>query len=211
MVIQITAALNVFINYLDTLPLTYQNIFTVAIYMALIVVYSIFIWKVYKAISKKDIISLNLAQYNSFEHAALNKMFAGFLYFIEYIIVLPFLILFWYIVFSLVILFFSENLDLDEILLLSAAVVGSIRLLAYYKHEIATDVAKLLPFTILAITLLSPRFFDLTRFVDSIGQIPELLLSVGYALVFIAILEIILRFLDLFKRIIVNADEKDDS
>lgn len=202
--------LNTFINYIGTLPNSYQNIFTVALYMFLIVAYSIFIWKVYRAISKKDIISLNLAQYNYIEHSALNKMFAGVLYFIEYIIVLPFLITFWYILFSLVLLFFSERLSLEEILLLSAAVVGSIRLLAYYKHDIATDVAKLLPFTILAITLLSPRFFDLTRFVDSLGQIPELLLSVGYALVFIVILEIILRFLDLFKRIIVNAEDNEE-
>jgi len=50
--------------------------------------------------------------------------------------------LFWYILFALVLLFFSENLDLNEILLLSAAVVGSIRLLAYYKHEIAMEIAK---------------------------------------------------------------------
>jgi len=178
--------------------------------MGLIVIYSIFIWKVYRAISKKDVISLNLAQYNAIEHSALNKMFAGILYFIEYLIVLPFLILFWYVLFALVLLFFSENLSLEGILLLSAAVVGSIRLLAYYKHEIAMDVAKLLPFTILAITLLSPRFFDIGRFVDSINQIPELILSVGYALIFIIVLEMALRFLDLFKRIIVNAEDDEE-
>lgn len=206
----IVSLLSGFFEYMGTLPESYQNIFIVALYVCLIFIYSVFIWKVYRAISKKDVISLNLAQYNYIEHAALNKMFAGILYFIEYVIVLPFLIMFWYILFALVLLFFSENLSLEEILLLSAAVVGSIRLLAYYKHDIAMDVAKLLPFTILAITLLSPRFFDLSRFVDSINQIPELVLSVGYALIFVVILEVILRFLDLFKRIIVNTNDEDE-
>ena len=160
---------------IESLPIIYQHIFTVAFFMVLIFVYSIFIWKVYRAISRKDIISLNLGQYNYLEHAVLKKILAGILYFIEYIIILPFLILFWYVLFALVLLFFSENLSLEQILLLSAAVVGSIRLLAYYKQEIAMDVAKLLPFTILAIILLSPRFLDVGRFLDSINTSYSLL------------------------------------
>src|SRR3989344_488249 len=191
---------------IESLPIIYQHIFTVAFFMVLIFVYSNFIWKVYRAISRKDIISLNLGQYNYLEHAVLKKILAGILYFIEYIIILPFLILFWYVLFALVLLFFSENLSLEQILLLSAAVVGSIRLLAYYKQEIAMDVARLLPFTILAIILLSPRFLDVGRFLDSINQIPELILSVGYILFFVVGLEIVLRFLDLLKRILVDSD-----
>ncbi len=178
--------------------------------MALIFIYSLFIWNVYKTISKKDLISINLAQYNSFEHPVLNKIFAGILYFIEYIIILPFLILFWYIVFALMLLFFSENLSPENILLLSAAVVGSIRLLAYYKHEIAMDIAKLLPLTILGIALLNPKFLEISKFIESFRQIPELILSFGYALIFIISLEIVLRFLDLFKRIILNYSEEKE-
>lgn len=191
-------------SYLTTTPDIYQKILIVASYMALISIYSLFVWKVYRAISKKDIISINLAQYNSFEHAVFNKLFAGILYFIEYLIILPFLILFWYILFALALLFFSENISLENILLLSGAVVGSIRLLAYYNHEISSDIAKLLPLTILGITLLNPKLLNITAFIDSFKQIPELLLSFGYALMFIIILEILLRFLDLFKRIILN-------
>ena len=173
--------------------------------MILIVLYSIFVWNVYRAISRKDIISLNLQQYNSFEHPTLQKLWAGFLYLLEYIIVMPFLILFWYIIFALVLLFFSEDLSVEQILLLSAAVVGAIRLLAYYKHDLATEVAKLLPLTILGLMLLSPGFLNISRFVESIGQIPELLLSIGYILAFIVCLEIILRALDLFKRLITDS------
>ncbi len=196
-----------FVDYIYSLPLMYQNIFTVAIYMLLIFIYSIFIWKVHKVISRKDIISLNLRQYNSVDHPTLNKFFAGILYFIEYIIILPFLILFWYILFALVLVLFSDIASLEQVLLLSAAVVGSIRLLAYYNHEISAEVAKLLPFTILAITLLSHKLVDFTRLNELTGNMQESIVFVGYVLLFIVSLEIVLRFLDLFKRIIVDGKD----
>ncbi len=198
--------INNILSYVDSLPEIYQKIFTVAVYMVLIFIYSIFIWKVHKAISRKDVISLNLRQYNSFDHPTVKKLFAGILYFIEYIILLPFLILFWYILFALVLIFFSEIVSIEQILLLSAAVVGSIRLLAYYNREISAEVAKLLPFTILAITLLSHKLMDVTRFNETINLIGDYGIFVFYALIFIVALEVILRFLDLFKRIIVDKD-----
>lgn len=193
-----------FFSSFNALALNSQDILTVAFFISLIFLYSVFIWKVYHMISKKDIISLNLRQYNSLEHPVMNKILAGILYFIEYIIILPFLILFWYVLFAVVLLIFSEGLAIKQVLFLSAAVVGSIRLLAYYKHEISAEIAKLLPFTILAITLLNPKFLDLGRFYESIVQVPNLIFSIGYILLFIICLEIVLRLADLFKRIIVN-------
>jgi len=204
MAMNLAILFNSMVSSFENLPLIYQNIFTVAFFITLIVLYSIFVWNVYRAISRKDIISLNLKQYNSIEHPVSNKILGGVLYFIEYVLILPFLVLFWYVLFAFVLLFFSENLSLEQILLLSAAVVGSIRLLAYYNPEISAEIAKLLPLTILGITILSPKFFEIGRFADSFYQIPELLLSVGYALLFVVSLEIVLRFLDLFKRIIVD-------
>lgn len=194
------------LEYIYSLPLIYQQIYTVAIYIILISVYSVFIWKVYRLISKKDIISLNLRQYNSFDHPTLNKIFAGILYFIEYMIILPFLVLFWYLLFALVLILFSEIASLEQILLLSAAVVGSIRLLAYYNHDISADVAKLLPFTILAITLLNHKLIDVARFNEFADSIGQSFVFIGFVLLFIVGLEIILRFLDLVKRILVDKD-----
>src|SRR3989344_4504963 len=121
MVMNLVILFNNMVDSFENLPLIYQKIFTVAFFMSIIVLYSIFVWKVYRAISRKDIISLNLAQYNSIEHPVSNKILGGVLYFIEYILILPFLVLFWYVLFALVLLFFSDN-SLEQILLLS--VVG---------------------------------------------------------------------------------------
>lgn len=195
-----------FFSYVSSLPTNYQNIFHVAFYMVLIIAYAIFIGKVYRLISRKDIISLNLRRYNSFDHPTINKVFAGFLYFIEYLIVLPFLVLFWYVLFALVLIFFSEITSVQQILLISAAVVGSIRFLSYYNSEISAEVAKLLPFTILAITLLNPRLFDFAKLNNTLVESSQFISFIGYVLIFIIGLEIVLRFLDLFKRIIVDKD-----
>ncbi len=208
MVFDVEAFLTSTLNIVNGLPLNYQRVVTVAVFMILIVFYSIFVWKVYKVIARKDIISLNLKQYNSFDHPTIEKMWAGVLYFIEYVIILPFLILFWYVFFALALILFSENFSIEKVLLLSAAVVGSIRVLAYYKHDLAAEVAKLLPMTILGLMVLSPAFLDFSRMIDALKQIPDLFLSIGYALIFVACLEIVLRFLDLFKRIIVDPEEK---
>lgn len=198
--------LNSFVSYVASLPETWQKIFTAAAYTLLILIYSIFIWKVHKLISSKDIISLNLKKYNSFDHPTLRKVFEGILYFLEYIIILPFFVLFWYILFALVLVLFSEISSIEQILLLSAAVVGSIRVLAYYNSEISSEVAKLLPFTILAITLLSHKIWDVSRLNEAISQMPDFFIFILYVLAFIIGLEIILRFFDLVKRIIVNED-----
>lgn len=185
------------------LPSLYQQIITVGIFMILIILYAIFIWKVYKTISHKDLISLNLQEYNAFAHPTLEKIWAGVLYFLEYLLILPFIVLFWYIFFSLALLLFS-NLSLENILLLSAAVVGSIRALAYYKSEISAEIAKLLPLTILGLMMLSPEFLNIGRLLEAVSSIPSLLSSIGYALGFVVGLELILRLLDLFKRVIVD-------
>jgi hypothetical protein len=195
-----------FLASLNTLPEVYRRVVSVGIYILVISLYSLFVWKVYRLISKKDIIALNLRQYNSLEHPTIEKLWAGFLYFFEYIIILPFLILFWYIFFSITMILFSDGLSTEKILLLSAGVVGSIRVLAYCNHDIAAEVAKLIPMTILGLMLLSPGFFDISRITQAWNQISQLLLSVGYALIFVASLELILRFFDLFRRIIVTDD-----
>ena len=190
---------------ISQLPSIWRDIFTVIIFILLIVLYSVFVWKVYRAVARKDVLALNLQQYNSFEHPTLEKMSAAFLYFMEYIIVFPFLIFFWFAIFALVLLVFSDGLNVHQTLLLSAAVVGAIRVCAYYKEDLSREIAKLLPFTILGIMILTPGFLSIERAINSLNQVPEFLVSAGYYIAVIVGLEIILRFLDLFRRLITDS------
>src|SRR3989339_817358 len=88
-----------------TLPVWLMDFVNLFLLVFLIVIYSVFVWKFYRLISTKNLIELNLSQYNRSEHPVLTKLLAGTLYFVEYIVVLPFLIFFWFGDFTIFLLF----------------------------------------------------------------------------------------------------------
>jgi|TARA_Y100000310_G_scaffold343370_1_gene450663 hypothetical protein len=191
-------------SVLGSIPGQYSSLVNVLMFAVLITAYAIFTWKFYRYISKKDLISLNLSQYNRFELGFLKKLWATILYVVEYVIVLPFLIFFWFGVLALLILVLSSELAVSEVLVVSAAMVAAIRMLAYYEEDLAKDIAKMFPFTILAIFILSPGFFTIERLLGNLAQIPQLTLDILYFLVFIIVLELILRVLDLVRSLFVR-------
>ncbi|MFH1585292.1 MAG: hypothetical protein ABIB79_00810 [archaeon] len=193
---QLSAAYAAFITTLDPWVVNFLGLFFLVI---LIVIYSVFIWKFYRFIAHKNIISLNLNKYNKYEHPLLTKLVAGVLYLIEYIIILPFLIFFWFGVFTLFLIFLTEGITVDKILIISVGVIGAIRMTAYiprYGQDLAKDLAKLLPFTMLAIAITKPGFFDVQRILGHFGVLPELFSQIIIYLLFIVLLEIVLRIFD---------------
>jgi len=191
------------IGYSDlfvVLPEEYFALINVFIFAVLISLYAVFTWKFYRLLSKKDILSLNLSQYNGVEHPLLKKLVAISLYMVEYIIIMPSLIFFWFGILALIILVLSESLDIGQVIIVSAAMVTAIRILAYYEEDLSKDMAKMFPFTILAIFILSPEFFSLGRITSNLSLIPELFNKIIYFLLLIISIEFLLRILDLGMR-----------
>lgn len=180
------------------LPPEHQSLINVFIFSLLISLYSIFTWKFYRFLSKKDLISLNLSQYNHATNPSLKKISATLLYLIEYIIVLPFIIFFWFAVLALIILVLSEEQTAPQIITISAAIVTSIRMLSYYQEDLSRDLAKMFPFTILAIFALNPSFFSLPRIFERLTEISSFTINIFYFLVFIVTIELLLRIIDVF-------------
>lgn len=183
-------------NTIANLPDFFGDFFSFMILVLLVVLYSIFVWKFYKFISKKNILGLDLNKYNKSTHPFFAKFFAGIFYLIEYILVLPFLIFFWFGVFTLFLIFLTEELDINTLLIISATIVAAIRMTSYYKEDLSRDVAKLLPFTLLAVSILTPGFFSAERIFTQFNAIPQFLNNIVHYLLFIILLEIILRFFD---------------
>jgi hypothetical protein len=71
-------------------------------------------------------------------------------------------------------------------------------MLAYHNEELAKDVAKIIPLTLLATFLLNINFFSPERILSQIKLIPGVFGSILIYLVFIIILEFVLRVLDFF-------------
>ena len=125
-----------------------------------------------------------------------NKLFGGFFYFLEYLIVLPFAIFVWFFGVTIFLVVMGKNLDVNAALIISAAVVAAIRMTSYYNGNLSKELAKLLPLNLLALSLIESGFFDAQRILSQISQIQGLLSNVTTYLIFIIILEAVLRFFD---------------
>ena len=150
-------------SFSNFLPEWAKQLLLLAFLSLLILIYAISIWKFYRFVSKKNIFELDLRKYNKSSNSFLYKFFNVLFYFIEYLLILPFLVFIWFSLFSIFLMALTKGLSLDRILMISAVVVASIRMAAYYKGDLSKDLAKLLPFTILGLAITSPNFFRISE------------------------------------------------
>jgi hypothetical protein len=187
-------------SLMSALPSGMQNFINLFLLVLIIVIYSIFIWKFYRLIGTKNIITLNLNKYNRSEHPVFSKLVAGLFYFAEYIIILPFLIFFWFTIFTVFLILLTEGIEMSNILIISATIIGAIRMTSYipkYGEKLSKEIAKLVPFTLLGIAITRSGFFTQGNMIAHLGQLPQFLGDVPSYLGFIILLEIILRVFDL--------------
>ncbi len=172
--------------------------FNFLIFVLIVVIYSVFVWKFYRFISKKNPLGLNLDKYQKAGHPFLSRLLIGGLYFLEYIIVLPFLIFIIFAIFTFFLIILTQSQDISQILIISGIVITAIRMTAYYKEELSREIAKMLPLTLLAIAVLNPNTFSQAQFIERIftqlNQIPNFFSEIFYYLIFIIIIEALLRF-----------------
>ena len=204
---QIINAYNVIIT---ALPDSIQTLIELFLWSLLIFVSALLIWKFYRSISKKNILGLNLNKYNKSEHPFFAKLIAGILYFLEYILILPFLIFIWFGAFTLFLVLLSKSLDVPTILKIAIVVIAAIRMTAYYKEDLSKDLAKMLPFALLAILITNPNFFtNFQSILQNIAKIPESFSQIGIYFIFIITLEIILRIFDFFISLFGFSEQAD--
>lgn len=200
-------------QFLTIFPDYFQSFVNIFLLVLMIVIYSVLVWKFYKFIGKKNIILLNLKKYNTSEHPLIAKLFAGIFYFIENIVILPFIIFIGFAAFASFLILLSSELEIQTILFLSVTIVGAIRMMSYipkYGENIAQEVAKIIPLTLLSVFILNPGFFDFSRIVEQIGKLPLVYTNILIYLSFIIILELILRFFDLIFAALGLHDEESE-
>ncbi len=195
---------------ISSVPPFLGHFFNLAILVILVFLYALVIWKGYRILAKKDILELNLNQYNKTEHPFFTKLLAGVFYFVEYILILPLMIFISFGVFTILLIFLTENLNVSTLLLISAVIISAIRMCAYYNEDISRELAKILPFMLLAVSILNPKFFDITRIITQFTQIPEFLSNIAIYLLFIVLLEIFLRVVDFIFSLFGLQDEIEE-
>jgi hypothetical protein len=172
-------------------------VFTIGLF-----VYAVFVWHFYKTLSKRDIFKINLEKYNLpyVKHKTLGKVGSTIAYILKYGFIFPIYIFIWFLILSLFLLVLTEEVAINNILLTSIVVVSATRVTSYYKEDLSNDLAKLIPFALLAISLVNPNFFSMETTVARLSEISNLWSQILQFLIFSIVLEWILRILYLIKR-----------
>ena len=204
--------LNIYMYITSLLPSPIQKFVNFLFIVIIVVVFSIFIWKFYQSISTKNIIELDLNQYNQSKYPGFAKTLAFLFYVLEYIVIFPLLIFAWFSIFTIFLILLTENYPINTLLILSATVIAAIRFTAYYRKKLSEDLAKLIPFTLLSVSLLNPSFFSIERVFNQFQQLSVAFGDAFIYLGFIVGMELILRTMDsFFSYFGIGDDEETDS
>lgn len=172
-----------------------QLLWPVAAYVLGMAVYAIFVFKFYRFIAGRDIFTLDLSKNDNVAFPVVRDIIFLIWYVVRYVVLFPAFALFWFAVLTLMLAFLSENRNLSEILLIALATVSTIRISAYYNEDLSRDLAKILPFAVLAIFLIDTSFFDVDASVAVLRQANEQRETIFYYLMFVIGLELALRLL----------------
>ena len=172
-------------------------VFTIGLF-----IYAIFVWYFYKTLSKRDLFEINLEKYNlpTIKHKTLRKVGSTLAYIFKYGFIFPIYIFIWFLILSIFVLILSEEITVNHIILTSIVVVSAIRVTSYYKEDLSSDLAKLIPLAFLAILIINPNFFSIETTIARLSEISNLWSQIIKFLIFSIVLEWILRILYLIKK-----------
>lgn len=155
----------------------------------------IVIWKFYTIISKKNMFKLNLNKFSKPNNSPQERVLGWLLYFLEYIIIIPFFIFFWFALLTFFLLILTE-IKVATILIIAAIFISAIRMTAYYKEDLSKELAIMLTLDLLVFAILTQGVFSIERIIGNLSQLPVFAGEIFIYLLFIVFLEIILRILD---------------
>lgn len=171
----------------------YQTLKPLAIFVAGMVIYAIFIFKFYKFLARKDIFHLKLYTYYNNTQLFFEKMLGSILYILEYLILFPIFTFFWFGILSILLSFLSKNSEPTTVFMISMALVASVRVTAYYTENLSQDLAKMMPFALLGVFLVDISTFNAAEALRIISAFPQQWVQLSYYFIFVIILEFILR------------------
>lgn len=202
---------NLYNEMFSGLPAWTQQFTNITLLIIVVTLYCLFVWKFYRFISKKDIIELNLNQYNKSSNPFVVKLLESVFYFLEFILLLPVFVFIWFGLFTIFLVFLTKGIDVSTLLLISTVIVVAIRATAYYKENLSRDLAKLLPFTLLAVSMTEKGFFNFQEILEKFTQLPLFFESILTYLIIIMVLEVILRFFHFIFSLFSLEDPEEES
>ena len=172
-----------------------ELLWPVGSYVLGMALYAVFVFKFYRFVAARDMFGLDLSKYQEARFRWLRRFLHVVMYVAKYLIVFPAFAAFWFAVLTLILTFLSRDRAITDILLIALATVTTIRITAYYREELSRDVAKILPFAVLALFLIDASFFDLGDSLEVLRDANDVRETILYYLLFLVAVEFALRLL----------------
>lgn len=166
----------------------------VAIYVIGVAVYAVFVFNFYRFVALRDMFQFDVYRFEESRHRALRSFLHVVGYILKYLIVFPLFAFFWFAVLTMMLTFLSKGRELSDTLLIALATVSAIRFSAYYNEDLARDLAKILPFALLALFLIDASFFSIVDSLEILTDVNDHRETIVYYLLFLICLEFVLRF-----------------
>ena len=165
----------------------------VAVYILGMAVYAVFVFKYYRFVASRDMFAVDLSKYAASRFRWMRTFLHIVMYVAKYLVLFPFFAFFWFAILTLILTFLSKDRSFPDVLLLALVTISSIRVTAYYNEDLSRDLAKILPFAVLAIFLIDTSFFAISESLDLLKETPDHTENILYYLLFLIAMEFVLR------------------
>ena len=172
-----------------------ELLWPVGSYVLGMALYAMFVFKFYRFVAARDMFALNLSKYEESRYRWLRRVLHFVMYLTKYLVVFPAFAFFWFAVLTLILTFLSKDRPITDILLIALATVATIRVTAYYKEDLSRDLAKILPFAVLALFVIDASFFNVRDSLEVLQDANEARETILYYLLFLVVVEFALRLL----------------
>ena len=167
------------------------------------VIYGIFVFHFYRFLSKRDMFCINIEKISKAYFTSSGKQTSGAPRVVAFIVtnffVFPFVIFLWFLGYSSFMFLLVQHMETATIFLVSSSLIIAIRISAYYREDLSRDIAKLLPFALLAIFLFDPQFYSLVDVLKRLSEIPSFLTQIAAFMIIVMIVEVSLSTIYLIK------------
>lgn len=132
------------------------------LFIAGVAIYSIFVWYFYRFISRRELIPIRLLQGKDGKLSIKSII----KYSIAYVTLFPLIIFVWFFVLGYFIFIVAQDMPIHLSFFISMAIIGVVRIVAYFKEEASKEVAKMIPYAMLSIFLTSAVVYTNPNFVE---------------------------------------------
>ena len=167
----------------------------VATYVLGMSIFAIFVFKFYRFVAARDVFALDLAKYEGLSFRWGRALFHFIVYVVKYLLLFPVFAFFWFAILTVILAFLSKEQTFSETLLIALVTVSAIRVTAYYKEDLARDLAKILPFAVLSALIINASFSSVSDSLDRLRMAGDHSETIFYYLVFLIALEFVLRLI----------------